>query len=64
MSFPLNLEDSRELLAFTGLVVQAGILIAKVYQLGLSSSAPLLELDDGQLKVGSWGGGIDVVGGL
>ena len=51
MSFPLGPEGAPELLAFAGLVLQPGVLLAKLGRLGLGFGARLLELDDDGLEV-------------
>jgi hypothetical protein len=63
--FPLGPEGAPELLAFAGLALQAGVLLAKLGRLGLGIVARLLELDDDRLEVRDWDGDIDVIrGGL
>lgn len=63
VSFPLSPEGAPELLAFTGLVLQAGVLLAKLGRLGLCLGARLLELDDDRLEIGNWDEDIDVIRG-
>jgi hypothetical protein len=66
VTFPLlGPEGAPEFLAFAGLALQAGVLLAKFCGLGLCLGAGLLELDDDGLEVGNWDGGIGVIrGGL
>ena len=61
VSFPLSPESAPEFLAFAGLVLQPGVLLAKLGRLGLCLGARLLELDDDRLEVGNWDGHIDVI---
>ena len=63
MSFPLNPEGAPELLAFAGLVLQAGVLLAKLGRLSLGIVARLLKLDDYRLEVGDWDGEIGMIRG-
>ena len=51
MSFPLSPEGAPELLAFAGLALQTGVLLAKLGRLSLSIVTRLLKLDDYRLKV-------------
>ena len=53
VSFPLSPESAPELLAFAGLGLQPGVLLAKLGRLGLGLGARLLELDDDGLEVGN-----------
>ena len=61
VSFPLSPKSAPEFLAFTGLVLQPGVLLAKLGRLGLGLGARLLELDDDGLEVGNWDGDIDAI---
>ena len=63
VSFPLSPEGAPEFLAFAGLVLQPGVLLAKLGRLGLGFGARLLELDDDRLEVRNWYGDIDVIRG-
>ena len=56
VSLPLSPEGAPELLAFAGLVLQPGVLLAKLGRLGLGFGARLLELDDDRLEIGNWDG--------
>jgi hypothetical protein len=51
VSFPLGPEGAPELLAFTGLALQVGVLLAELSRLSLGIIARLLELDDYRLEV-------------
>lgn len=51
VSLPLSPEAAPELLAVAGLVLQAGVLFAKLGRLSLGIVARLLELDDYRLEV-------------
>jgi hypothetical protein len=51
VSFPLSPEGTPELLAFAGLTLQPGVLLAKLGRLSLCVVARLLELDDNRLEV-------------
>jgi hypothetical protein len=63
VSFPLSPEGAPELLAFAGLALQAGVLLAELGRLSLGIIARLLELDYYRLEVRNWNGDIDVIRG-
>ena len=63
VAFPLNPEGAPELLAFAGLVLQAGVLLAKLGRLSFGIVTRLLELDDYRLEVGDWDGDIGMISG-
>lgn len=61
MSFPLSPEGAPELLAFAGLVLQAGVLLAKLGRLSFGIVTRLLELDYYGLEVRDWNGDIGMI---
>lgn len=63
LSFPLSPEGAPELLAFAGLTLQAGVLLAELGRLSLGIVTRLLKLDNYGLEVRNWNRDIGVIRG-